>query len=401
MLYTGGVAYEKINAAVSVASNYYNASTGYGNQVAYVIDRMKRHKMDVALLANYGLEGRFDTIATPYGKVPAYPRGFAPHSQDVIPIWHSHFMGKHQGKPNCLFTLYDVWIYNTMKFDGPIVSWVPLDHVTLPPDVAKFLLKPNVTAVTMSPHGQRQLEAAGIDSTYIPHAVDMKTYRPNPMIDGKPAREFMGISADTFLVTMVSANKANGIMHRKALGEALTAFALFHRQHPDSHLYLHMEPGNAFGGFVIPRILNALNVPNDVVTIADPNQLRIGYPVETMVGIYSTSDVLFMPSYGEGFGIPLIEAQACGTRVITGSWTAMPDLAGPSSWIVSGQPLWDETQAAFYEMPLIQSMVDALKFAYDAPRGVDAESVEFAKEFEVEKVWQEGWLPFWRNYFAS
>jgi glycosyltransferase involved in cell wall biosynthesis len=298
-----------------------------------------------------------------------------------------------------LFTLYDVWIYNQLKFDDPIISWVPIDHVNLVPDVARFLSRPNVTPVTMAPHGQRLLEKAGIESTYIPHAIDTRLYKPTETIAGKPAREFIGIPEDAFLVTMVSANKANGIQHRKGLGEALTSFSIYQRENPKAHLYLHMEPGNAYGGFVIPRLLQTLGIPKEAVTVADQNQLRIGYPPEAVAGIYTASDVLLLPSYGEGFGLPILEAQACGTRVITGSWTSMVDLAGPTSWCISGQPLWDETQGAFYQMPLIGSIVEALRLAADAPRGVDEEAIKFAGEFEVEKVWQEKWLPFFKGFF--
>jgi glycosyltransferase involved in cell wall biosynthesis len=200
---------------------------------------------------------------------------------------------------------------------------------------------------------------------------------------------------------MVAANKANGIQHRKSYGEALAAFALFRKKRPDAHLYIHAEPGNAFGGFLIPRICQALGIPSDVVTFADPNVLRVGYTVEQMAGIYTASDVLLAPSLGEGFGVPLIEMQGCGGRVITGSWTAMQDVAGPSSWVVAGQPLWDETQAAFYNIPLIDSVVQALELAYEADRGPDEESMKFARQFDVERVWQESWLPFWREVFAS
>lgn len=384
-----------------MASNYYGAATGYGNQVTYLLDRMKRHKMDVALLANYGLEGRFDKIKTRYGTMPAYPRGFKPHSQDVIPVWHDHFVSQHPDKPRALFTLYDVWIYNEMKFDDPIISWVPLDHVNLVPDVARFLQRENVTPVTMSPHGQRQLEKAGIDSTYIPHVVDMNVYKPTDTVAGVPTREFMGIAEDAFLVTMVSANKANGIMHRKGLSEALTAFSVYQRENPKAHLYLHMEPGNAYGGFVIPRLLQTLGIPKDAVTVADQNHLRIGYQPEVLAAIYTASDVLLLPSYGEGFGLPLIEMQACGGRVLTGSWTSMVDLAGPTSWCVSGQPLWDETQGAMWQVPFISSIVEALRLAAEAPRGVDEASIEFASQFEVEKVWQEKWLPFFKGFFDA
>jgi hypothetical protein len=68
---------------------------------------------------------------------------------------------------------------------------------------------------------------------------------------------------------------------------------------------------------------------------------------------------------------------------------------------VSGQPFWDETQAAFYQIPLLGSIVDALKMAHDAERGVDDEAREFAKQFEVEVVWRDKWLPFFQDYFDA
>ena len=77
----------------------------------------------------------------------------------------------------------------------------------------------------------------------------------------------------------------------------------------------------------------------------------------------------------------------------------MVDVAGPSSWVVTGQPLWDETQQAFYQIPFVSSIVEALKQAADAPKGVDEKSIEFAKTFDVERVWQNSWLPFLKGVF--
>ena len=45
-----------------------------------------------------------------------------------------------------------------------------------------------------------------------------------------------------------------------------------------------------------------------------------------MAHIYRAADVLLATSVGEGFGVPILEAQACGTPVIIGNWTAMEDL---------------------------------------------------------------------------
>jgi hypothetical protein len=50
---------------------------------------------------------------------------------------------------------------------------------------------------------------------------------------------------------------------------------------------------------------------------------------------------------------------------------------------------------------MIQSIVDALKLAYDAERGTSESAIEFAKQFDVEKVWNDYWLPFWRSRFDN
>ena len=48
----------------------------------------------------------------------------------------------------------------------------------------------------------------------------------------------------------------------------------------------------------------------------------------------------------------------------------------------------------------MDSIVEALKLAYAAPRGVSDVCVEFAKQFDVDVVWNWYWLPFLRKHFA-
>jgi glycosyltransferase involved in cell wall biosynthesis len=252
----------------------------------------------------------------------------------------------------------------------------------------------------MSPHGQRQLEENGIDSIYIPHAIDTKVFKPTHEFQGKPIREFLGVPEDAFLVTMVQANKANGIVHRKAIAEQLLAFGLFRKQFPNSYLYIHSEPSKVYGGFDLSRLLKAVGLDDSCVLIADSDQLRVGYPQEFLAAVYTAADVLLACSYGEGFGVPVVEAQACGTRVITSGFAATEDLANDDSWIVGGQPFWDEPQGAFFQIPFLESIIGALKLAYEAPRGVNQTSIDFAKQFDVEEVWNKYWLPFWKERLA-
>ena len=47
--------------------------------------------------------------------------------------------------------------------------------------------------------------------------------------------------------------------------------------------------------------------------------------------LYRKADALLFPSWMEGFGLPLLEAMACGTPVITSGRSAMPEVAGPAA----------------------------------------------------------------------
>jgi glycosyltransferase involved in cell wall biosynthesis len=47
--------------------------------------------------------------------------------------------------------------------------------------------------------------------------------------------------------------------------------------------------------------------------------------------LYRGADALLFPSWIEGFGLPLLEAMACGTPVVTSGRSAMAEVAGPAA----------------------------------------------------------------------
>jgi len=54
-----------------------------------------------------------------------------------------------------------------------------------------------------------------------------------------------------------------------------------------------------------------------------------GYvPQEELVRWYNAASLLVYPSYFEGFGLPVLEAMACGTPVITSTVSSLPEVAG-------------------------------------------------------------------------
>lgn len=57
--------------------------------------------------------------------------------------------------------------------------------------------------------------------------------------------------------------------------------------------------------------------------------LFLGYvPDEEIAALYSAAELFVFPSLYEGFGIPVIEAQKCGTPVLTSNTSALPEVGG-------------------------------------------------------------------------
>jgi glycosyltransferase involved in cell wall biosynthesis len=64
-----------------------------------------------------------------------------------------------------------------------------------------------------------------------------------------------------------------------------------------------------------------LGIADDVVFVG-------GVPLEETVHFYRAADVFVYPSLNETFGLPILEAMACGCPVVTSDTSAMPETAG-------------------------------------------------------------------------
>ena len=76
-----------------------------------------------------------------------------------------------------------------------------------------------------------------------------------------------------------------------------------------------------------------------LVEIGDPkliNRITLtGYVVNTdLPSIYSQCEVFLYPSLRESFGIPMLEAMACGVPVITSNTSSMPEVAGDGALLI-------------------------------------------------------------------
>jgi glycosyltransferase involved in cell wall biosynthesis len=70
--------------------------------------------------------------------------------------------------------------------------------------------------------------------------------------------------------------------------------------------------------------INALNLGHRVISVTRPNH-------EALVALYSSCKAFIFPSFSEGFGWPLIEAQACGAPVVASNIEPMPEVSNGSA----------------------------------------------------------------------
>jgi len=393
----------KLKGTVTVFSNSPGMPTGYGQQTEYLVARMKRDGLDVAVQSNYGVEGQDTDWETGYGKIPQFARGYELYSTDVVYDNHIRWIEKNKEQPEVLVSLYDTWVMLNPAMDKfkKILAWTPLDHTTMPPQVYAFLKRENVVPIAMSPFGLKQMQEQGIEGTYIPHGIDTKVFKPTYELNGVKTREFLQVPDDAFLIMMNSANKANKSLHRKAFAENLLAFKLFREKFPNSFLYIHTEPIGYHGGFNLVRLAKSIGIPQEAILYPSPEDYRRGFTREQLAALYTAADVTLTTSYGEGFGIATIESQACGTPTITSGFAASADLAGDDSFMVSGQPLWDEAQMAWYSVPSIPAIVDALEQAHGERTGKKSDvCIRFASDFDFEKIWKEKWIPLLKQYLS-
>ena len=358
-------------------SNSPAAPTGYGTQSAQVLRRLKRRGHDVAVHTNYG-----QTLGM--GKwhgIPLYPSGHHNFSQDNL--WgHWRDFIKQSDDPATMVTLCDVWVLTNPHLSKVerILSWVPIDHMNVVPEVERWLRKENVTPVAMSKHGLAACERKDIGAVYIPHALE-KHWKPTATEDPWPGR---------FVVTVPNSNKGS-LPSRKSWGENLLAFALFAKSRPDALLYLHTE-AKALSGIDLVALVDACGIDGNQVAFADQYAHRMGVPDDIMAQIYSRTDVLLSATAGEGFGLPVLEAQACGTRVIVSNFSAQPELVG-DGWCVDVQPQWNPSQLGWFCTPIVRSIVEALEAAYEQGGGHSQQAADFALEYAADRVFEERWVP--------
>lgn len=365
---------------ILIHSNAPWVPSGYGKQTAHLVRILQGLGHEVVVSAFCGLTG----APIEWEGTTVLPSGMLEFGVDVL-IPHMDVV-----KPDLTIALMDVWklgpIVDALK-GKTMAAWVPVDCAPLSRLDGQFFRDSGVRPIAMSHFGEDQLRDAGLDPLYAPHVVNREIFKPLTREERLDFRERMGVDG-RFIIGMCSANND---ATRKGFPEQFEAFRLFHKKHPESMLWVH-SIAKSPRGLDLPRMALEIGMEPTSVRITDTYPQVSGmFDDSLMADWYGVLDVLSVCSYAEAFGVPLIEAQACGTPVIATNGSAMREMSAVG-WSVNGERYWNHVHGAWWDRPKVDAIARAYARAKDAPPVRRENARNFTQDYDAQgAAVQEQW----------
>jgi len=259
--------------------------------------------------------------------------------QDRIDVYHSPgpFLPLRWRGPKVV-TIHDLNIYlNVRNWLRPktLLAWADLALET--PFSARAARRVITASDAARADLQRLLRVPRDAIRVIPDA-------PDPFFDGAPSPEELsavqGITSDKPFVLFVGV-----LSPQKNLRRLLLAFAKSSLPAEGINLVLAGRDESDYGA-VLRGLARRLNIDS---------LLKLpGYvPRSTLRGLYAGALCLVLPSHGEGFGLPVVEAMALGAPILAANRQAIPEVVG------AGGLLFDPTDSAELATLLNRVWLDA------------------------------------------
>jgi glycosyltransferase involved in cell wall biosynthesis len=158
---------------------------------------------------------------------------------------------------------------------------------------------------------------------------------------------------------------------RKNLPTFIKAFGELKKQYGNVKLIKVGSAPNTADRKRLINLINGLGLGNDVIFTGVISE-------EALPQLYSAADLYVYPSIYEGFGMPVLEAMACGCPVIISKATALPEVAGDAAIAVNPYDI-DAWVKAMYSLLTNDSLKNQMI----------GKGIERAKIFSWEKTAKE------------
>jgi glycosyltransferase involved in cell wall biosynthesis len=223
-----------------------------------------------------------------------------------IDVWHSpHYTMPRRRRRPTVVTIHDMTFFSHPE-------WHEASKVRFFQHSIRYAARHADALICVSETTRRELLAT-LDVTapiiVAPHGVDHDRFSAEGLRDDELLAS-AGLSLTQPFLFFVGT-----LEPRKGIDVLLSAFAMVRRDVPDLELWV---AGQAGWG--------------DVAIGAQPGVRQLGYvPDELLPALLRRAQAVVYPSRGEGFGLPVLEALACGARVVTSAQTVMEEVAGEAA----------------------------------------------------------------------
>jgi glycosyltransferase involved in cell wall biosynthesis len=247
------------------------------------------------------------------------------HTARDVQLWHGpHYTMPRRGTTPTVVTIHDMTFFTNPE-------WHERTKVTFFRRAITFASQHARVLICVSAYSARVLEEilpAHAPIVVAPLGVDLEHFRPDGTDDVTMLRQH-SLRTDVPYVFFVGTAEP-----RKGLDVLLEAFTELAREDGEIELWLAGQAGWGVGPFA---------------TQLDEHPYkerihRLGFVDEALLPVlYRQARVVAYPSRGEGFGLPVLEAMACGALVVTTEGTVMAEIAGDGARLV---PIGDSAALA-------------------------------------------------------
>ena len=269
-------------------------------------------------------------------------------------------------KPDLVWTLGDMWMTdhistcrnrNTFKWIG----YFPIDGEPVPSKWGKTVDTMDV-AVAYGKYGMEVIRQRALKANlhYIYHGVDSKSFAPVPDKARLEARRnIIGVSDDKILIGIIARNQPRKSFDKlfeayyyilsgnyntcnECSATSLYQYDLVKRiatptdgcfycggtnvtkgvARDDVRIYLHAAITDC--GWDLLDLQNDYNIGGKVL-VNPALKVGLGIPEHTLNGIYNAIDIFTLPTRGEGFGLPILEAMSAGVPIVVTDYSAHPE----------------------------------------------------------------------------
>ena len=302
---------------------------GAGRYIAELARRLPEHAITTSLVTRRDDEARWKELspsATTFPLVPssrvqrlAYEAVLLGTSDAAksADVWHSpHYTMPHRRSIPTVVTIHDLTFFTNPE-------WHESSKVAFFRRAISYAATHADVLISVSDFTARQIDEflpGHAPVVVAPHGVDLTRFS----LDNSQDEELFATFGYDFTTPYVFF--LGTFEPRKGIDVLLAAFELLAQKNPEVELWLAGQSG---WGLEQTEAMFTSHIAKDRIR-------RLGFVDEQVLpALLRHARVVAYPSRGEGFGLPVLEALACGASVVTSANTVMSEVAGDAASVVA------------------------------------------------------------------